>query len=67
MSKNKELSASASQEKAKLPSGEEWKWNFRFLNLLIITTLFRIIFGALAELKYEEAYYWLYSQHLDWS
>lgn len=67
MSKNKELPASASQEKAKTAAQEEWKWNFRFLNLLIITTLLRIIFGALAELKYEEAYYWLYSQHMDWS
>ena len=67
MSKGKELSASASQEKAKTAAQEEWKWNFRFLNLLVITTLLRIIFGALAELKYEEAYYWLYSQHMDWS
>ncbi|MGM9999531.1 MAG: ArnT family glycosyltransferase [Candidatus Bruticola sp.] len=58
MSKNKELSGAAK---------EEWSWNFRFLNLLIITTLVRIIFGALAELKYEEAYYWMYSQNLDWS
>ena len=46
---------------------DNWKWNFRFLHLLIVTTVLRVLFAAIAELKYEEAYYWLYSQHLDWS
>lgn len=60
-----------SKRSAALPSvalsREERVWSFRFINLLIISTMIRVIFAALAELKYEEAYYWMYSQHLSWS
>lgn len=65
--KNSE-SGAGTGTKAKTPEErEEWKWNFRFVNLIVATTLLRILFGATAELKYEEAYYWLYAKHLDWS
>ncbi|MBQ7502043.1 glycosyltransferase family 39 protein [bacterium] len=45
----------------------DWKWNFRFVSLVTALTLLRVLFAMTAELKYEEAYYWLYSQHLSLS
>ena len=45
----------------------DWQWGFRFVSLLAAVTLLRALFAMLAELKYEEAYYWLYSQHMSLS
>lgn len=39
------------------------KWDFAFLKLLGITTIIRLLFASIVGLKYEEAYYWNYSQH----
>ncbi len=42
-------------------------WRIHFVQILICTTILRLLFAVCAELKYEEAYYWLYGQHLSLS
>ena len=37
------------------------------LGLIAILTLFRLWFCAQTDLVADEAYYWLWSKHLDWS
>lgn len=41
-------------------------WQLYYIQLIILTTILRLIFAVFAELKYEEAYYWCYGAHLDW-
>ncbi|MBQ7568653.1 glycosyltransferase family 39 protein [bacterium] len=52
---------------AKSDNAEIGQWSFYFIQLVLITTLLRLIFSVFAELKYEEAYYWCYAAHLDLS
>lgn len=47
--------------KGELPAADPAERGFRIL--LVSSTLVRLVFAAAAGLKYEEAYYWNYSQH----
>ncbi|MDO5295293.1 MAG: glycosyltransferase family 39 protein [bacterium] len=64
MSGKKSPAPAISKNKADKP---EDIWQIYFVQLILLTTILRLLFAALAELKYEEAYYWCYGAHLNLS
>lgn len=40
------------------------RWDIAFVQLLAVSSFLRLLFAVTAGLKYEEAYYWNYGQHL---